>query len=400
LLENKRRYLDIDVLAAARQRISWVLDRFPKIYVSFSGGKDSTVMLHLVMDEVIKRKRKAGILFVDLEGQYKITIDHIEHCYNRYREYSEPYWIALPLHLRNAVSQFEPHWICWEPGRESDWVRSLHSMSINDESFFPFFRRGMEFEEFVPAFGKWYGDNKLTACFVGIRTDESLNRWRTIAAGKKQCMEGKRWTTWCGANLWNIYPIYDWRTRDVWIYHAKHPDKPHNKLYDRMHQAGLSIHQMRICQPYGDDQRKGLWLFHVIEPETWARVVARVNGANQGALYARESGNILGRLKISKPEGHTWESFAMLILESLPQKTQEHYKNKIAVFIKWWWDRGVEMLDDGPIEKGNPNWKRVCKALLRNDYWCKGLSFSQHKSTAYEKYLKLMKRRRAEWKII
>ena len=400
MLENKRRYLDIDVLAAARQRISWVLDRFPKIYVSFSGGKDSTVMLHLVMDEVIKRKRKAGILFVDLEGQYKITIDHIEHCYNRYREYSEPYWIALPLHLRNAVSQFEPHWICWEPGRESDWVRSLHSMSINDESFFPFFRRGMEFEEFVPAFGKWYGDNKLTACFVGIRTDESLNRWRTIAAGKKQCMEGKRWTTWCGANLWNIYPIYDWRTRDVWIYHAKHPDKPHNKLYDRMHQAGLSIHQMRICQPYGDDQRKGLWLFHVIEPETWARVVARVNGANQGALYARESGNILGRLKISKPEGHTWESFAMLILESLPQKTQEHYKNKIAVFIKWWWDRGVEMLDDGPIEKGNPNWKRVCKALLRNDYWCKGLSFSQHKSTAYEKYLKLMKRRRAEWKII
>ena len=52
-----------------------------------------------------------------------------------------------------------------------------------------------------------------------------------------------------------------------------------------MHKAGLTIHQQRICQPYGDDQRRGLWLFHLIEPITWAKVVARVNGANSGALY-------------------------------------------------------------------------------------------------------------------
>ena len=44
-----------------------------------------------------------------------------------------------------------------------------------------------------------------------------------------------------------------------------------------------------------------------------------------------------------------------------------------------------------------PSWRRVCKALLRNDYWCKGLSFSQHKSAAYEKYLKVMKTRRRAW---
>ena len=76
-------------------------------------------------------------------------------------------------------------------------------------------------------------------------------------------------------SLWNVYPIYDWKTEDIWIYHAK-TNKLYNHLYDRMHQAGLSIHQQRICQPYGDDQRKGLWLFHIIEPETWSRIVARV----------------------------------------------------------------------------------------------------------------------------
>src|SRR5690606_14042772 len=121
------------------------------------------------------------------------------------------------------------------------------------------------------------------------------------------------------------YPIYDWHTSDIWTYHGK-TNKPYNRLYDRMHQAGLTPHQMRICQPYGDDQRQGLWLFHIIEPETWARIVARVNGANQGALYANESGNILGRIKIDKPEGHTWESFAHLLLDSMPAVVSEHYK--------------------------------------------------------------------------
>ena len=74
-----------------------------------------------------------------------------------------------------------------------------------------------------------------------------------------------------------------------------------------MHKAGLSISQQRICQPYGDDQRRGLWLFHIIEPETWAKVVTRVNGANSGALYVNESGAINGYNKITLPKGHTWE---------------------------------------------------------------------------------------------
>jgi predicted phosphoadenosine phosphosulfate sulfurtransferase len=388
------------VLQAARQRIAWTFDNFPRIYVSFSGGKDSTVMLHLVAEEAVRRRRKFGLLFVDLEGQYALTIDHVAACYRLYADMIEPHWVCVPLALRNAVSQFEPRWLCWDPERKADWIRPKPDQA--SQTVYSFARNGMEFEEFVPAFGRWFGGDKLTACFVGIRTDESLNRWRTIAAGKKQCMDGKRWTTWCGDTVWNVYPIYDWRTEDLWTWHARNPGAPHNRLYDRMHQAGLTIHQMRICQPYGDDQRKGLWLFHIIEPETWARVVARVNGANQGALYAQESGNVLGRLKITKPDGHTWQSFAMLLLESQPPATQEHFRNKIAVFMRWWKLRGFPhgIPDDGELDKRSPNWKRVCKALLRNDYWCKGLSFTQTKSDAYERYLKAMKVRRAQWGLI
>lgn len=398
-----RRYLGISVLEAARRRIAWTFDTFPRIYVSFSGGKDSTVMLHLVMDEAIRRGRRIGVLYIDFEAQYRHSIEHVRAMYEHYAAHIEPYWVALPIHLRNAVSAYEPHWVCWEPGREADWVRQPDPLSITGQGAFPFYRYAMEFEEFVPKFGEWYGQGQLTACFVGIRTAESLNRWRTIA-GHGTKFEGRNWCGHVRMGCWNVYPIYDWTAEDDWRYLGKF-NLPYNRIYDLMHRAGLSVHQQRLCQPYGDDQRKGLWLFHILEPETWARVVARVNGANQGALYARASGNILGRIRIDKPEGHTWESFAQLLLASMPAKTAEHYKDKIATFLHWWQLRGYPdgIPDEASVEeeasKQAPSWRRVCKALLRHDYWCKGLSFSQTKSDAYERYQRIMKHRRQRWGI-
>lgn len=400
-----KKSLDFNVLESAKDRISWVFDNFNKIYVSFSGGKDSTVMLHLVMDEAIKRNRKVGILFVDLEGQYKMTIEHVKNCFEMYKEHSEKFWVCLPIHLRNAVSVYDPFWICWDKEQKEKWVRELPMGSISDENYFSFFSKGMEFEEFVPEFGEWFSDGEKCACFVGIRADESLNRFRTIASQSKITLDNKQWTTLVTDNVYNIYPVYDWRTEDLWIYHARNPKKQYNRLYDLMYKAGLSIHQMRICQPYGDDQRRGLWLFHLIEPETWARVVARVNGANGGALYVNDSGNVMGYRKITKPVNHTWQSFAKLLISSMPPKTKVHYENKITLFNKWWIDRGYPDGIPDEVEakleasRKVPSWRRVCKSLLRNDYWCKGLGFSQHKSDAYEKYLKLMKRRRESWKL-
>jgi predicted phosphoadenosine phosphosulfate sulfurtransferase len=400
---NSKHFLTKNVYEESIDRIAWTFDNFEKVYLSFSGGKDSTVMMHLVMAEAKKRNQKIGVLFVDLEGQYKITIEHVHNLYEEYKEWIVPYWVCLPIHLRNAVSVFETHWVCWDENRKEDWIRELPKGCINDAKYFPFFYEGMEFEDFVPEFGSWYAEGKTCACFVGIRTSESLNRWRTIASDKKQKFADKKYTTLVKDRVYNVYPIYDWKTQDLWIYHYKYPECKHNKLYDLMNMAGLTINQMRICQPYGDDQRRGLWLFHLIEPETWAKVVARVNGANSGALYINENGNINGYRKVTKPENHTWKSFANLLINSMPPKTKEHYENKIAIFQKWWIDKGYEggIPDEADYrleqERKVPSWRRVCKSLLRNDYWCKGLSFTQHKSEAYEKYLLLMKKRREKW---
>ena len=395
-------YLNKNVLQAAQERISYTFDNFEKIFVSFSGGKDSTVTLHLVMQEAIKRKRKIGVMLIDLEGQYELTINHIQKCFVKYKEYLDVYWICLPIHLRNGVSVYETHWLCWDDDKKNAWVRDLPKGAIHDCSFFPFFKKGMEFEEFDILFGEWYAQGKDCAAFIGIRADESLNRFRTVASRTKETYKNLLWTTKVREHLFNVYPIYDWKVSDIWVYQAKNWELPHNELYDIMHQAGLTPTQMRICQPYGDDQRRGLWLFHLIEPETWARIVARVNGANSGALYINETGNINGYRRISKPNHLSWKQFAELLLNSMPPKTKEHFENKIFIFVKWWERKGYKETGipdevDYSLETARkvPSWRRVCKALLRNDYWTKGLGFSQHKSEAYSNYLALMRRRKA-----
>lgn len=395
-----KQYLNINVLDAAKLRVRYAFDNFDKVYVSFSGGKDSSVMFHLVAMEAKRRKRKFGVLIIDLEAQYKKTIDHIHQMVEMYRESIELHWVCLPLLLRNAVSCFEPRWCCWDPDMKKSWVRDFPKGDgvITDQGFFDFFQPKMEFEEFMVLFGVWYAGSGSAVGCIGIRADESLNRFRTIATSKKDTHNGKRFTTKVADGVYNLYPIYDWKTQDLWKFHADNPQLPHNEIYDMMHMAGLTIHQMRLCQPYGDDQRRGLWLFHVLEPETWGKVVNRVQGANGGALYINETGNINGYLRIAKPEGHTWRSFCNLLLQTMPKITREHY---IEIFRDWitrWKGRGYKTIPeecphDLEVKKWAPSWRRLCKALLRNDWWCKGLGLTQPKSEAYGRYLEIKRRK-------
>lgn len=396
--------LDKNVLEAAQERIRFTFDNFPKIYVSFSGGKDSTVMLHLVMEEAIKRKRKVGVMFLDWECQFTMTIAHIRKLYEKYEANIEPYWVSIPIRTWNGCSQFEPEWTAWAEDKKKLWVREKEKSSITDKNYFPFYFDNMMFEEFTPLFAKWYSQDERCACFVGIRTVESLNRYRTLAQTVKPMFEGKTWTTKVVDDVWNVYPIYDWKTEDDWKYLGKTKNE-YNPLYDRMYKAGMTISQMRIDEPFGDTQRQGLWLYQIIEPAMWSKMVARVVGANTGNMYASERGNVMGNNKLSLPKGHTWQSFAKMLLHTMPPTTAEHYKNKLAVYIKWFKKRGYP---DGIPDEADykletcgkvPSWRRICKALLRNDYWCRSLGFSPTKSKAYHKYMDLMKKRRNNWGI-
>ena len=414
-----KKYNDKNVYEASVERIEYIFKNFEKIYISFSGGKDSSVMLNLIIDYMRKNNitTKIGVLFIDLEGQYKLTIDHIVEMLDANKDIINPYWICLPLSLRNATSVFEPFWTCWDMKQKEKWIRQYPKYDIiNEENHkFDFFKKYMEFEEFVVSFGRWYSCGKKTACLVGIRSDESLNRYRTIVSKTKTKIDGKNWTTKVVDNIYNCYPIYDWKVEDIWIGNYRF-GWSYNKLYDFFYKAGVSLASQRICQPYGDDQRIGLNLFRVIEPNTWAKVVNRVSGANFGNIY---SGNkILGYRNVKLPQKHTWKSYCKLLLATLPVEISEHYKKKFIKFMRYWNKKGCPIGDkdvenipkqatitdkiNNRVSKDKktliyksipdclesnfeskklaPTWRRMCICILKNDQLCKSLSFGQTKN--------------------
>lgn len=381
-------YLDINVYDAARERLRTIYREFDRVCVSFSNGKDSGLMLNMAID-VARELGKLPVyaMYIDMEAQYRHAIEFTQRMFSR-PEVSG-WWICLPIHLRNAVSQYMPYWLCWDKDKRDAWVREYpdNPHVVTDENFFPFFFRGMEFEEFVPRFAEWFGQGNKTAICVGICSDESLNRFRTIRNERKETYKGNMWTTklfpGTDKEIYNCYPIYDWKVRDIWIANGK-CGYDYNKIYDIMQMAGVPLDKQRLCQPYGDDQRQGLYLFKILEPETWAKVVNRVEGANMGNKYSENDRTTLGNYKVNLPQGHTYESYAKFLLSTMPPYLAEHYTEKIKKFLSWWEKEGVPIIPDRADMKEEakrkaPSWRRICKVLLKNDYWCKGLSFSQTK---------------------
>lgn len=397
--------LSLDVYTAALQRIEFIFDNFDSICISFSGGKDSSALFHLTAMQAKQKNRKFSVLFIDWEVQFNHTISFVAMMKEKYSEYiDEFYWVALPLKTVNGVSMYQPEWIAWE--QDITWVRQPPEFSITDPKYFPFYKLGMTFEDFVDGFGTWFSDKKRAVIVIGIRCDESINRYMAIASRRKKRFFLKcPWiNTSTSASYFKAYPIYDWKISDIWHLFSKF-NLSYNHLYDLMFQAGVPFGSMRICEPFGPEQRKGLWLYKVIEPDTWGRVCSRVAGAASGGLYGNKSGDFFSKQGVNKPIHLSWKEYALFLLDNMPPLSAEHYKNKIAVYLKWYRERGfpVDIPDCQENDCGNkdiPSWRRICKTILTNDYWCRRLSFSPNRASNYNAYFDRIMRLRKKWKII
>ena len=99
----------------------------------------------------------------------------------------------------------------------------------------------MHQEDLARQFGRWYkmkhGEGR-TVCLLGMRTDESLQRYSGIV-NKKYSYKGECWITRQFKDVWTASPLYDWKVSDVW--HAYfHFGYDYNKIYDLFYMAGLS----------------------------------------------------------------------------------------------------------------------------------------------------------------
>ncbi len=391
-----KKYLEKNVLEAALERLKIIFNEFDNIYFCVSGGKDSSVMVQLANIVAKELNKKFDILYIDFEAQYKKTIEHIYEL-KTLSQIRDSYHIALPMALRNAVSVLQPKWICWEDKSKDIWVRDMPADSINIHNCpFEWFREGEEFEEFIIQFAHWYQEKYKTkvACGIGIRTDESINRFRTIAfQERKTTYKNYHWTTKIRIqekhiDVYNFYPIYDWRVEDIWGAVSKLNLK-YNEIYELMYKNGLSIYEQRLCQPYGDDQRNGLNQFKALEYDTWSKILNRVNGVNFGNIYCKTTA--LGNIRSTKPDFMTWQEYTVFLLESIGIYNKDlmiHYYKKIRKFIIWHKEKfGIEIKDIPEVaetklenQKKVISWRRIARAIEKNDFYLKRLSFGQTKT--------------------
>lgn len=409
-----KKYNDKTVYEAACERIDFIFKNFDRVYLSFSGGKDSGVMLNLAIDYIRKHnvQKKLGIMILDNEANYEYSLEFMHRIIGANLDILDVYWCCLPITLPCTVSAYATEWQCWGERDKQRWIRPMpqqpYIVNMGNHNF-PFFVEDMSYEEFWDGFGEWYSQGKSCACLIGIRADESLNRYRAILNEKKQMFKGKSWTkrkTDKMKRLYNCYPIYDWKTQDIWVANAK-MGWDYNRLYDIFYMAGLNIAQMRVASPFMSESKSSLNLYRVIDPHVWATLCARVQGANFIATYGKQ----INYHSFKLPEGHTWKSFVKFLLDTLPEEVAENFKRRFVQSLIYWGrvgrglseetiqelrENGIRFKLNGPTAHGRKtkqrvriqgfpdhldmlschnsevaSWKRFAITILKNDHTCK-----------------------------
>jgi predicted phosphoadenosine phosphosulfate sulfurtransferase len=432
-------YLTKNVYDALQERLITIFNEFDNISVSFSGGKDSGLLLNLVVKFMREHHitRKIGVFHQDFEAQYTETTNYVERTMTQNLDIITPYWVCMPMKCKTATSQYEQYWMPWDPDKQDIWVRDMpeHNSVINlDNHKFDFYKYGMLQEDLYAQFGSWYHRHECsshgkTISLIGIRAQESLNRWRAVTDSDKGMYNDLKWTTKTTDNVYSGYPLYDWTADDVWIANAKFKFD-YNKLYDLFYHAGLTVHQMRVASPFNDWAIGSLKVYRAIEPNVWGKMIGRVNGANFSSIYGGT--HALAWKHIKLPQGHTWKSYVEFLLKTLPEETRKTYEEKFKTSIEFWHNRGGVLSDQTVAElqqlgidiqiKGKtkydtdknavtfseypddvdvkefqtvPSYKRMCICILKNDHLCKYMGFSQTKveterrRAAIEKYRNL-----------
>ncbi len=100
-----REYQKENVYEALQQRFHFLFQEFENIYVSFSGGKDSGLLLNLLLD--FKRQhypeRLIGMFHQDFEAQYTLTTEYVEQTFRQLEHEVDPYWVCQWLRGRRLV---------------------------------------------------------------------------------------------------------------------------------------------------------------------------------------------------------------------------------------------------------------------------------------------------------
>lgn len=421
-----------NVYELTEERLKIIFNDFENVLVAFSCGKDSGVLLNQAYDYATKNNltHKLAVYYEDYEAGYRYTDEYADRMF-RYLDLERKYWLCLPISAACSVSMYEPRWIPWDKDKKNIWVRSMpkYDYVVNEDNCPYTFVKGTKGFDARIHFSKWFSSEYgKTAVLIGIRADESLTRRAIFTSQHRKYMhKNLNYSKVVDSNTINFYPIFDWKTSDIWVANYKF-NWDYNKIYDLYYLAGLTIDQMRVASPFHLSGQESLKLYKVIDPNNWGKMVGRVNGCNFGSIYGGTSA--MGWKNISKPEHFSWKEYAEFLMNTLPNDTKKKFNYHLKRFSDQWKNKGygrnpkvikqiidsgvkientkvisklckkkdiyeiIKIIGDWPdtinIENSTPfrhcpNWKAVCITIMKNDF---GLTYMSCSRSQDKKLLK------------
>jgi len=265
---------DKNVLEAAKDRVKYVFDHYPdeRIFVNFSGGKDSSCVLFLCFQHAQSQGRKFNIIFVDQEIENIITINYIESIREKYKDqFNKFYWVC-PQMWRKVTFLDDRVIEVWSKDVEKN-VRPFPKDCFHHDMTMKMPKKSSLIRKISASF---YAQQKIQNCafLIGLRAEESLRRY--VAVTSKDGIPGIPWSSrGTGKGNMNFYPIYDWYDKDDWKYIVDN-DFPYNPIYDLYWQKNIPVQEMRTASILNINALKKIEIIKEVDIDYYDMIVRKI----------------------------------------------------------------------------------------------------------------------------
>jgi len=303
-----KHFIPVNVLDEARARINHVFDTFDSVVVSFSGGKDSLAVLHLVRAIAEARDRlPVRAVFRDEELIHPCIVDFVETY--RHHDWCDLQWWAVPLESHGYLLGSKFPLTQWDPERGPDqWARPKPEWALDLEDF------GLPPDTVLSQHTAddlaCRGLPGKVAIFTGIRADESLTRYRSCVSKMKENYIVSSSTP----QAMQVKPIYDWHENDVFRFFYDEGIE-YAPIYRTQNWVGRPL---RVSSGTPAETSKYMHLLKAYDPDLFA-MMARVFPHIE--VQARYGADYSPAAMVEK-YGNSWGGIANYIRDRIPDPKQ------------------------------------------------------------------------------